>query len=358
MSTVYSAAEQGQINRQTGSLSEEVAARHHQLHPDHRLCDKDQSPVHYQEDLRTMLAHLSQAVATSNSQVIEDHIAWTKIAYTARGIPDEELSTSLQILIKALNDNVQRPDRTPAREYLQGAIKAIPDMPTNIVNDFPESHPLHDLSEAYLCALLNRQRQVAEALIYDAVREGVAVKDLYRHVFQNSQEEIGRRWQLNRMTIAQEHYCTAMTQLIISKLYPLLSDGRKNGRRFVGACVSGELHVMGIRMLTDFLEMEGWDTVYLGADMPQRDLIEMLRDYSPDVVGISATMMPHVGALGQMIEAIRTMPGCESIKIMVGGQPFTRMPELWREINADGFGVDADNAVNVAECLAAEKVVS
>jgi hypothetical protein len=36
----------------------------------------------------------------------------------------------------------------------------------------------------------------------------------------------------------------------------------------VAACVSGELHEIGVRMLCDLLEMEGWNTIYLGANVP------------------------------------------------------------------------------------------
>ena len=63
--------------------------------------------------------------------------------------------------------------------------------------------------------------------------------------------------------MAQEHYCTAATQLIMSQLYPYIFTTGKNGRVLVGTCVSGDLHEIGVRMVSDFFEMEGWDTFYL-----------------------------------------------------------------------------------------------
>ena len=36
----------------------------------------------------------------------------------------------------------------------------------------------------------------------------------------------------------------------------------------VATCIGGELHEIGIRMVADFFEMEGWDTYYLGANTP------------------------------------------------------------------------------------------
>ncbi|WP_440120087.1 hypothetical protein [Paenibacillus sp. QZ-Y1] len=36
----------------------------------------------------------------------------------------------------------------------------------------------------------------------------------------------------------------------------------------VAACVGSEQHEIGLRMLTDVFEMEGWDTYYLGQMFP------------------------------------------------------------------------------------------
>src|SRR5947208_2720790 len=90
------------------------------------------------------------------------------------------------------------------------------DLPTLLEGD----DPLTELARQYLRALLAGERQGASRLILDAVKAGVPVRDIYLHVFQRCQQEAGRLWQVNRLTVAQEHYATAATQLIMAQLYP------------------------------------------------------------------------------------------------------------------------------------------
>ena len=87
--------------------------------------------------------------------------------------------------------------------------------------------------------LLRGNRQAASQLILTAVARGVTVKDIYLHVFQRTQYEIGRLWQINRISVAQEHFCTAATQLIMSQLYPHIFRTERVGRRLVATCVGG-----------------------------------------------------------------------------------------------------------------------
>ena len=107
-------------------------------------------------------------------------------------------------------------------------------------------------------------------MILQAVEQGSPVKDIYQRVFQPTQHEIGRLWQTNQISVAQEHYCTAATQLAMAQLYPYTFSAERSGRRLVAACVSGELHEIGARIVADLFEMAGWDTYYLGANTPTR----------------------------------------------------------------------------------------
>ena len=104
----------------------------------------------------------------------------------------------------------------------------------------------------------------------EAFQAGVKITDLYLQVFQRCQREIGRLWQLNHVTVAQEHYCTAATQLVMAQFYPYLFSRPKDGRRLVATSVAGELHEVGLRIVTDLFEANGWNTAYFGANVPAK----------------------------------------------------------------------------------------
>ncbi len=118
----------------------------------------------------------------------------------------------------------------------------------NYVMDGPLAQEAHQFLEN----LLAGQRDVATKLILDLVGQGTAVKDIYLNIFQVSQREIGRLWETNQVSVAQEHFCSAATQMIMAQLYPRIFTTEQSGYRMAATCVSGELHEIGVRMVADF----------------------------------------------------------------------------------------------------------
>ena len=202
------------------------------------------------------------------------------------------------------------------------------------------------LARDYLAALLRGERHTASRLILAAVEGGTSIQDIYLFVFQRVQYELGRLWQANQIGVAQEHYCTACTQMIMSQLYPRIFSTERNGRRLVSTCVGGDLHEIGVRMVADFFEMEGWDTFYLGANTPISGTLQQVAERTPHVLAISATMAFHVQAVADLIAATRAVDNPP--RILVGGAPFNSLAGLWKDVGADGYARDAAEAVAVA----------
>lgn len=96
--------------------------------------------------------------------------------------------------------------------------------------------------------LLRGDRRGAADRVLDAVRTGTPLRDIYLKVLQPVQHEVGRLWQLNGLSVAQEHFCTAATQLVMSMLYPYLFDGPRTDRVLVATCARGDLHRIGLRV--------------------------------------------------------------------------------------------------------------
>lgn len=212
-----------------------------------------------------------------------------------------------------------------------------------------EDRPLAELAGRYLKVLLGAERHLASRLVMEAVESGVSVKDIYLHVFQPCQREIGRLWQTNQVSVAQEHYCTAATQLIMSQLYPYVFNTEKIGRCLVATCVGGELHEIGMRMVADFFEMEGWDTYYLGANTPSKSVLQAIEEREAHVLGVSATITFNVGAVADLIADLRTSEVGKDVRVLVGGRPFLIAPNLWQTVGADGYAADAQQAIYVAD---------
>ena len=116
-------------------------------------------------------------------------------------------------------------------------------------------------------------RNSATKLIIDVSRSSMEIKDIYKYIFQPFQLELGNLWHENKISVEQEHYATAVSQFAMSLLYERIFATPKNEKIFLGTCVQGELHEFGIRMICDYMKGSGWDTYYLGANMPENGII-------------------------------------------------------------------------------------
>ncbi len=348
------------LDAHRSALAAAMTERQYVARPDLAERYGERGRAHCRQDAEYHLSYLADAIASSSPTLFADYVAWARVMLEARGIPAGDLAANLEILREVLAGDLPAAQAAAAGAYVAAGLSALGAPGESAAADPDPAEeasgwePLDDLFRRYLEALLDGRRQTASRLIQDAVEEGAGVRDIYLHVFQRTQHEIGRLWQTNRISVAQEHLCTAATQLIMSQLYPYIFSTAKNGRVLVGACVAGDLHEIGVRMVSDFFEMEGWDTFYLGASTPTADLVRTLEERRADVLAISATMPFHVRAVTGLIAAARARLG-ERLKILAGGYPFNVDPDLWRRIGADGSARDAAEAIALAERLVAER---
>lgn len=343
------------IDERRGRIAELMTERQYQAYPELAARYGIQGRQKCMEDAIYHLSYLSEAVASTSPVLFADYIAWAKAMLAGRGIPADDLAANLQFMRESLMEELPTDHGAIAASYIDSGIAQFQSLPEEPLGAMQEPSPLTGLANAYLDALLRGARHDASRFVLDAVAGGTAIRDIYLEVFQRSQHEIGRLWQLNRISIAQEHYCTAATQLIMSQLYPQIFSTERNGRVMVAACIGGDLHEIGVRMISDFFEMEGWDTFYLGASTPLHSIVQTVVERGAHLLAVSATMTFHVRGVKELIAAIRANPACSHVKILVGGYPFNAAPDLWQQTGADAYARSAAEAVAVGTELVEQK---
>jgi corrinoid protein of di/trimethylamine methyltransferase len=132
---------------------------------------------------------------------------------------------------------------------------------------------------------------------------------------------------------------------IIDIFTPELSRQKKKidylGRVIIGT-VAGDIHDIGKRLVATFLEMEGFEVIDLGIDVPTETFVEKIKELEPDVLGLSALITSTMQVQGEVIEALQNAGIRNKVKVIVGGSAV--MGSWAEEIGADGFGTDAVDA--------------
>lgn len=202
---------------------------------------------------------------------------------------------------------------------------------------------------AYLRAVLANDSAAALRLVDDELAAGTSAALLQLHLIVPVQREVGRLWQDNQITVAQEHLATAISQLVIARLYSRLPRAESNGFSVLVACVEGEQHDMGARIGADFLEMAGFDVRFLGANVLPAKLVEALARQTPSLLGLSASLHFHLPGLREAIAAARTV--APLLPIVVGGGLLQAAPGLADELGVEAFGASADELASTCRQL-------
>lgn len=208
---------------------------------------------------------------------------------------------------------------------------------------------LHELRVRFMHAQLSGNRREAVRLVVeDGLDVGVAVTDLQRHVVQAAQTQIGEMWQRNEVSIAQEHMATAISQLTLAALFERSRSGPALHKKLVIACVEGELHDLPARLVADFLDLAGFEVLYLGASVPHEALIHSVTHEAPDAVGLSVTMSFNVPSARVAVAKLREA-GVRSI--FLGGHATEWSTGLAAELGVATAGADPEQLIAIARQL-------
>lgn len=202
--------------------------------------------------------------------------------------------------------------------------------------------------QQYLECLEKSDTKGAVSLISEYIDRGIPLANVYADIVAEAMRRVGELWHQHMITVDKEHYCTSVTQLAISQMYPIVfSQTRRVPKKVLAACAGSELHELGARMIADLFEYNGWDSVYLGAAVPMDALLSALEELRPDLVALSVTMPQHLIDCKEMADEIRRQ--FPEIKIAVGGNAFKSTNEIWKNWSVDVYTRDARELVEWAE---------
>lgn len=193
--------------------------------------------------------------------------------------------------------------------------------------------------EAYLQALLDHDMRRCLFLVDRFMERKIPVDSIYVDILAEAMRRVGELWHHGKISVAEEHYCTSVTQVAMSRMYPAIFAVPRKKKSILCACPARELHDMGIRMVADVFENEGWDTCYLGEAVPPDSILKSIREEKPDVIALAVTMLQYLMDCEKLILDIRKeFPGA---KIAVGGRAFASTGHILEKWPVDYYGENA-----------------
>jgi methanogenic corrinoid protein MtbC1 len=304
------------------------------------------------EDTKFHLLYLSEAVAAGSHSLFENYVGWAKVMLQSRGIGVADLSSNLEVIAEVLREHAPPAFQRLVTQPIRSAIAVLPTQPDTVPTFLDASNPFADLANEYLSRLLVLNREDGFSLISRRLDSGLTVKDLLEYVVKPVQHEVGRLWQDNRITVVQEHYCTAANDILLSGLRHK-ARGIQRSVRALAICAQNEQHCLGLKMFADLLQADGWRVAFAGPNCPTAEVLKQISDTEPDLVAISSTTPLSLGHARELVNKIRTMPSRAVPAILLGGAVLSSNPEVCDTIEADAYGRTLSEGLDAANRLAA-----
>lgn len=193
-----------------------------------------------------------------------------------------------------------------------------------------------DYKMAILEALREENKDRCIELSLESIEKNIyTIPELYENVLKECLYEIDECD--GDDCIWKEHIRTSIVRSVIECLYPQVIKVKKQfkpvNKRVVLVCPEKEYHEIGIRMVDDYFNILGYQTVFIGANTPRTQVLNSVVRTNADYLAISVTDFYLLFEAQKMINTIKDVN--KDIKVIVGGIAFKYNSDSISEIGGD-----------------------
>jgi methanogenic corrinoid protein MtbC1 len=144
--------------------------------------------------------------------------------------------------------------------------------------------------------------------------------------------DIGSQWQNGSLRTCQEHFGSAHVRTFLARNM-IEANLDNQGPTVILGTVPGCWHEIGVAMAALVAAQAGWQSVYLGANVPPEELAFAADMKDAQVIAISISFPNNPTKVSQQLRQLRTAVGNDTI-ILAGGASLSVVSDALTEIEA------------------------
>lgn len=335
-----------------GQMVEQVN-RHMSARPDIHVLTGGNPPSTMFDNHKNHALFMSSVFSLNRFELLAHTVPWVYHAYHRHGFSYSYFPVHLRAWLDVLREFLQPGDAKPllnVYEWMVSRHQAFIEASKEPL--YPPQKPeaqWKSVYEAFLRSLIDGDRAAGLEIARNSVSSLSQLNDFYIGVIQPAMYEIGSMWENGDISIAREHLASALINRIMAMQYlEIMAPGEKTGKTAVVTSATNEFHEIGATMVANSLEADGWKVDYLGANTPVMELLDFVANTNPDLLAVSSSMPFNLESIRDIIREIRTWPTEKQPFILAGGMSFTSLPDLARQLGADGYARDCREAAALA----------
>ena len=204
------------------------------------------------------------------------------------------------------------------------------------------------MSDKLVDAIVNMEEKEALDLVNKDLASGIPAMSILDRSRQ-AMDEIGKRFEKGEYFVSELLMGGEILRQISEVIKPQIGEIAKHNKlgKVVVGTVAGDIHDLGKDIVEFMLDINGFEVIDLGVDVPPAKFVEAIKEHKPKVVGLCCLITVAFESMKQTVEAIKAAGLRDNVKIMIGGG--TTDEQVKTYAGADAYGKDAVAAVTLAK---------
>ena len=204
------------------------------------------------------------------------------------------------------------------------------------------------MSEKLIDAMVNMKEKEALEITKQLLDDGEDPISIL-NACKDAMTVVGERFEKGEFFLPELVMAGEMLSQISAIVKPKITSSQASehlGKVIIGT-VEGDIHDIGKDIVVFMLDVNGFEVLDLGIDVPVQKFVDAIKDFKPAVVGLSGFLTLAFDSMKATVDAIKEAGLRDDIKIMIGGGQID--DEVRKYAGADAYGSDAMDAVKLSK---------
>jgi methylmalonyl-CoA mutase cobalamin-binding domain/chain len=202
------------------------------------------------------------------------------------------------------------------------------------------------MAETLVEVLSNLKEKEALKMVQEMLESGKEPMDILDSS-RIAMEEVGKKFEKGEYFIPDLIFSGEILKKVSEIVKPEMEEeagAEKIGKVIIGT-VEGDIHDIGKNIVTFMMDINGFEVIDLGVDVPPEKYVEAIRENNVKVVGLSGLLTLAYDSMKKTVDAIKEA-GLDDVKIMIGGSIVNE--DVVAYAGADAYGADPMAGVSLA----------
>jgi methanogenic corrinoid protein MtbC1 len=224
----------------------------------------------------------------------------------------------------------------------------------SIVPDLP-AEPVFDQAaiQRFSTQVLAHEVETLSEIVTEYLERDIAPETLFIQLIAPAARELGDKWTRDECDFVDVTMGLWRLQSLlrtVTACAPPMPGWNSHNYKALFTAMPNDQHSLGTLIISECFQRAGWQVETL-IEPEQADILQALSATSFDVVGLTVVTDLSIGAVPNLLAAMRSVSRNPKLAIMIGGPALGFDPERARELGADGTASDAAAALDLADEL-------